>query len=53
MTGGGFTLPAPPPIRYSFAGFNWCIQVNLRDFNIIRYPDRGRISGGAEPRERD
>ncbi len=26
---------------------------NFRDFEIIPYPNRGRHSDGAEPRERD
>jgi len=46
---GFHPLPAPPPIRYPLAGFNWGIQENFRDLEIIPYPNRGSQSGGAEP----
>ncbi len=54
MTGGVSLPPCPTPNKINFrAGFNWGIQENFRDLEIMLYPNRGRQSGGAEPRERD
>jgi hypothetical protein len=46
--GGGFTLPVPPPIKYSLTGFNWGIQANFRDLEIILIPTGvAKAAGGA------